>query len=650
MRETREAERADRGASATRSGSAIWLIACILIPSGLFLGRYWLDGTDVAPAGSDTPQHVWRSRVVADLGLEALPEFEGTAQALNTNADRPGLPLALAVLTSVTGTDVADLAYVLPAVAAAAIALAAAATAGTIAGVPWWGVGLAGVGVGASVQVAFAANGYLDQLLAGSLLLAAAAAALRAAGGGRGVVLGALLLLTSWLVHWEFALLFTALLFVLALGCLPASIRDRRAGRPIAETPSARVGAAALGGAAIGAAGLLWGTPGGPRAPIGLTRGAVERHLARQLPAYRWPATVVTALAGAAWLIGDRRDASRPRAAWLLVPWALLPAGAALVYAAGRTVPVQRSLSFALAIPLLGALGLVGALGWLRDRTRPVWAVVGAVVVVVVLVASVSIAWDAWRTREPWSEDRQLARFQALGAYLTAAGRPAIVVVDGAPGPEGADPHFGTVPVLRRLRALLPAGQALRTTVYLGDPDRLLADAPTSRPEVPGFDPIAGETWRSARQLLGADPTIVILRSQFGRVDDELREHPTWRSNGGVAVVDGPDPTSLGRSEPPARPARASLLGWWAASLALLTISGAGWSLRLADGAVAQRLALAPATGLAVLVPVCLVAEHLGVRVGGPAGIAVVLGVTFLGAVAAATRGPERARGRASSP
>ena len=223
-----------------RLSLVVGLAACVMVPSLLFLGRYTVSGKGVAPAGSDTPQHVWRSQVVAGLGLESLPAFEGGSQALNTNADRPGLPLVLSTLSAVTGADVRDLAYVFPAVAAAAIALAAAALTGAIPGVAGWGIALAGVATGASVHVALAANGYLDQLLVEPLLLAAAACVLHAAGGGPGRALGAAALVAAWLVHWQFALLFVVLLGVLVLTSLPASLRDRRQGLPLIETASGR--------------------------------------------------------------------------------------------------------------------------------------------------------------------------------------------------------------------------------------------------------------------------------------------------------------------------------------------------------------------------------------------------------------------------
>ena len=162
-----------------RSAQALGIAALLLVPSLLFLGRYMIEGTGIAPVGSDTPQHVWRSEVVAGLGLDALPSYDGSAHALFTNADRPGLPIVLAVFSAVTGADARELVYVLPAVVAAAIASAAAAVAGGIPKMPWWAIVLAGLVTGTSVQVVLAANGYLDQLLVEALLLGAAAAALR---------------------------------------------------------------------------------------------------------------------------------------------------------------------------------------------------------------------------------------------------------------------------------------------------------------------------------------------------------------------------------------------------------------------------------------------------------------------------------------
>ena len=609
--------------------------ALVLIPSLLFLGRYAIDGTGNAPVGSDTPQHVWRSAVVARLGLEALPAVDGEAHALHTNADRPGLPLVMAALGSVTGAEPRDLVYVLPAVLAAAIATAAAALAGSIAGVPWWGAALAGIATGASAQVAFTANGYLDQLLVEPLVLAAGAGALTAAAGRRGRVLSAACLAAAFLVHWQFAAVFAGLLLLLALACLPESLRNDRAGSFV-DSPAGRVGTILAAGAGLGVAGLLAGASGMPRLPTEFARGTTaDRGQARS---YRLPATVVAAVAGLVSLFVPDGGSGRRRAGWLLGAWALLPAGAALLFAAGRTVPVQRTLSFALAIPLLGALGVVAAVGWLRARGGTFAGAVAVVLAVAALLASMSFGWDVWRSRRPWSEGRRLAELHTAAAYLAGTGDPAVVVVDTG-GTSRSSGEFGTIPVLRRIRAELPPTQALRTTVYLGDPDLLLEGRPTLRADVAGFDPISRDTWRAVRPLLRQDPVVVILRSHFDGFGDAVAAHPGWSSNGWMAVVQGP-PAPAQPPRAPSRPSPGALLAWWASSLAVISLAGAGWAGRFGSGSLSLRMGLAPAVGVAALVIAGLVAERLGIRMGGPGGVIVVLVVTVVGAAAAATQPP----------
>lgn len=618
-----------------RAAQTLAIAALLLVPSSLFLGRYVIDRTAIAPVGSDTPQHVWRSEVVAELGLDALPSYDGSAHALYTNADRPGLPIVLAVLSSVTGADAGELVYVLPSLLAVAIASAGAALAGAIPKVPWWGVVLAGLVTGTSVQVVLAANGYLDQLLVEALLLAAAAGALRAAGGGGGRTLCAGCLVASFLVHWQFAALFAGLLVLLFLACLPESLGDRREGGSFLETPSGRIGVAVGAGVGLGIVALFAGAPGAPRPATGFGRGSsADRQQARL---YRLPAAVLAAAIGAVSLVVPRGEPGRRRAALLLIPWALLPAVAALVYAAGRTVPVQRMLSFSLAIPLLGALGAAAAIAWLRDRAGRVAGAAAAILAAAALLASISIGWNVWRSRAPWSDDRRLAEFRALAGYLVDAGDPAVIVVDDTPE-EDTRSHgeFGTVPVLRRIRAELPPSLALRTTVYLGDPDVLAQGRPTLRPDVPGFDEVSRETWRAVSPLLASDPTIVILRSRFNGFGDAVRQHPGWMSTGWMAVVSGPPPPSE-RPASPARPPSSSLVRWWASSLAVVAFAGAGWAGRFAGGSLALRMALAPATGLAISVISGVVLERLDVRMGGPGGVMAIIGVTLVGAVAGVT-------------
>jgi hypothetical protein len=289
---------------------------------------------------------------------------------------------------------------------------------------------------------------------------------------------------------------------------------------------------------------------------------------------------------------------------------------------------------------LLGALGLVAAVRWLGGRFGRAAAAVAALLTIAALTFSVTFAWETWRTRKPWSEDHALAEFQALGRYLTQAGRPAIVVVDDRDEAErGAKRHFGTVPMMRRIRAELPPRLALLTTVYLGDPDLLAEGRPTLRPEVSGFDGVSRETWRAARSLLPQDPTIVVLRSHLHGFARAARGHPDWRTNEWMAVVSGPPPP-LDRPVVPERPSAASLVAWWASSLAVIALAGAGWADRFGGGSFALRMALAPATGLAALTIAGLLAERFAVRTGGAGGVITVIVVATAGAVAAATHRP----------
>ena len=98
----------------------------------------------------------------------------------------------------------------------------------------------------------------------------------------------------------------------------------------------------------------------------------------------------------------------------------------------------------------------------------------------------------------------------------------------------------------------------------------------------------------------------------------------------------GPDPpVTLAAPAPADRPDPATLFGRWALSLAVLSAVGAGWVVRLGGGPRWLRLALAPAIGVALLVPTCLLVERVGIRVGGIGGAFVVVALAGAGLVAA---------------
>jgi hypothetical protein len=192
---------------------------------------------------------------------------------------------------------------------------------------------------------------------------------------------------------------------------------------------------------------------------------------------------------------------------------------------------------------------------------------------------------------------------------------------------------------MRRVRAELPAHLALRTTVYLGDPALLTEGRPTIRPEIIGFDEVSRETWLAARVLLPDDPTIVILRSHLDGFAEVIDAHPGWRTNGWMAVVAGPPPP-IDPPVVPERPSASTLLAWWASSLAVIALPGAGWAARFGGGDFGLRMALAPATGLAALTFIGLLAERLGVRTGGAGGVITAAIITASGVLVAVIRRP----------
>src|SRR5207248_2576286 len=104
---------------------------------------------------------------------------------------------------------------------AGVIALAAGAFAVRVLGEPGWAFPVYAVGIGASVNVALIAIGYADTLLASSILLAAATAAVLAAGE-EATIAGTMFLMSgATLVHWNFAVMFLAILVGLLVLLLP---------------------------------------------------------------------------------------------------------------------------------------------------------------------------------------------------------------------------------------------------------------------------------------------------------------------------------------------------------------------------------------------------------------------------------------------
>ena len=519
----------------------------VLIPSLLFLGRYADHGNGKAPAGSDTPQHVWRSPVVAGLGLEALPAVEGGSQACTPTRIVRG-SRSCSPPSGRQRRGVRELAYVLPAVPRRIAGRRGARRPDP--GVPGWGAALAGMATGASVQVASPRTATSTSSWsspcpgagrAPSPPPAAARGAPSAArrrpasctGSSRSYSRG------SW-------------------GSWRSPVSPRPSGSPagpLAETPSGRVGTTVAVGAGLGVGGLLSAAPRIPRAADGVR----SRNDGRpgQARSYRLPATAVAAVGGAS-LFGPEGGSRRRRAAWLLGAWALLPAVQRSAAGAGRTGPVQRTLSFALAIPVLGALGVAapssGCAAEGRRRRRAVVAVLAL----------------SPRCRSPGrpggrgdrGAGRRLAEFpRSVGIspdesrrWSSSTGRnqcPGSSAPSRSCGGSGRSSH----PLTRLTRRSISA-------IPISSPRAARPSVPTS-----WFSTTSRETWRVVRSP--ASGPVVVIGSTSGRLRPAVVRIPSGRRMGGWPSLRVPRAGRAPRAPP--RPTPAPLLAWWASSLAVVS-------------------------------------------------------------------------------
>lgn len=597
-----------------RVAAALLVFAVGVIVAGAL--SVYRDGPGF-PLGADTPQLVWRMRLVTQQGLDALPTFRDS-HLLNANADRPGLPVFSALVAAVHGPDAIGLAFVLPGVAAAVIALAGASAAIRGAGAGPFAATLSAVAVGAAVPVAFAANGPLEQLFATALLVGAVAMLVPAARGNRAAAVGSVVLLAgAWTCHWIVTLTISVALAggALAVWFLPLGeagpAKDRRRS---SFTILALLACGAAAGAAVFAL-----SPGAPQSPLGVTQQGVSENVARQLPPYLASGAFPLAVVGVV-VLWQRRGSARIGLT-LLLAWAAIPVLGVLAAFSGRQIPLHRLLSSALSVQLLAAAGATGIARFVSGRhgsaVRNVLGGAFAAVLVTVLVVQ---AWHVWDTRQPATSAPVAAQMEAVGRALDGTDRPVILVVEDLPVPGGAAPElFGTVAALRRLRAVVPGNLIARTVVYLGDPDQLRRGRPTLRPELDGYDAVSLDAWRAVAPLLNQQPLILVLKPFATGFDEIARALPQWRAAPWLLAS---DPGLQVPATPPqtAAPALGSLAANAASTLALLVVVGLGWSLALGGRELLSALTLAPALGLAVLVTTGLAAGAVGANLGGSDG------------------------------
>jgi hypothetical protein len=452
-------------------------------------------------------------------------------------------------------------------------------------------------------------------------VMAAAATALAAADGRRAIAGSVLLLTGATLIHWNFVVVFGGILLVLALVLVKESLADRRAGATVLRTPSGRLGAILVGSAALGVGAILL-APGGPQSPPP-SRGLFLKRLHAILPAYELPIAAPVAAAGATALWRPEQDAARSahrarrRGLWFALAWLGSAGAAAVLLYAGQAVAAHRIIGFAFALPLLMAAAIVwvSRAAWRSRRT--LIRAGGVMVLVAALAAGAFATQRLWFRTHASMPARAFGQASTAGVYLEryASGRQTVVVLDGSPS---------FVPLaVRVFRASITPDHISTLLPYLGDPDRLLAGQPTIRTD-DRFNKASQVNWAKLEPLLGTDPVILMVQA-FDRNFAQLTTvHPEWVVAPGVAVVRGPRPSApLPPADAPRPTPGRTLILRAGAVLLILFVVGLGWSAGLIPSGWFERLALAPAFGIATLSLAGVVADRVGVLASGPPGVAI---------------------------
>jgi hypothetical protein len=586
----------------------------LLVPTIVLGGIYlwpFLTRQSTLPFGYDTPKYVWRANLVADRGLDAL--VGSAPEGFGVNADRPGYPVIAALVRSVLGVVPLQLAFVLSAVIGVSIGLAAGAFAVRGLGEPLWAFPIYAVTVGASVNVSRTAVGYTDNLIFDAVAVAAALLVILVVQGEGGLA-GAIVLLTGGvLIHWNFTLLFALMLGVLAALLLPASFKQWRGGNGLLDTPSIRLGMV-IGGSAMAGAGALALGPSFPSAVPELPVSVLERKYETFIKLYRLPIHGPAVAAGLPALWWPRTQMRR-RAFLLVVLWAGLGVGGIVALRVlHMAVPAYRFLGFALGIPILVAAAIVGVVRLVSSRGGRAGVVVAVILSITGVAVLGALAYRDWSGHHPSMSSEQLGQATTAGRYMQAVGGtvPVVFVVS----------HAGVTLQDHIVRSGLPGDQVTRALLYLGDTENLLAGKPTMH-RVAGskFNRLSAKSWPAVEAVLDQHPMILFL-SAF---NDSAESTPQGTSIApGVLVVRGPQPPDpIVVSAPIEAPSAPTLIVIALAVLLFFAAAGLGWTASLVPTGWLERVAVAPAFGVAALCVAGVAADGLGLSLLGPAGVGV---------------------------
>jgi hypothetical protein len=582
-----------------------WLgvLLAIIVPAGviatIYIAPFASDPT-MMPFGVDTSMYIWRVNVVHDLGIASLtPE---TTNAPKPLGDRPGYPIVLSLLRSVTGLSSLSLMWLTPALFASALGLAAASLASDGALERRRRSGAVAIAVGGSAFVAWTAVGYAANLALNVVVIGAAVMALMVARGRRGMWAGAILLGGAVLLHWMFSALFIALLGAAGVVQLV---------RPRTETADPRRLAfkrlvMMLGlGAVLGVGGLLLAPQLPQRLPdVDPGRPGPAHRVELRLPALALPLTLPLATLGTTLLALDRRIGRR-HAAVLLGVWSSIALVSVVAwFILDLPLPPYRWAGFALAIPAAIVLGTYAAGDRFVGSGRHAVALVPDSLAVVASVALAAAGASVWWSREPTLVAYEFAQLRTLTSYLEPLPVETRVVIL-------MEAYRKRAP-FNRAWTMLPPKRFPHVTMVAA---RVRPDAPDL-----GLPPAAQ----------GRPGTVVVALDAFRRpagIGTPIGP--------GVHLLSGPGPRGVEPGVPPRAPPPIVMALTVVILLSVLVFAGGGWAATLSDLPVLGFVSMAPAFGVAILGGTGLVASRLGVPLRGGGGIGLVGLIAISGWVAA---------------
>ncbi|TMK86155.1 MAG: hypothetical protein E6G44_04560 [Actinobacteria bacterium] len=587
------------------------------------------------PIGWDSSEYLWRTRLAQHVGVTDIAR--PLPMSVSPKSGRPAYPIVAASLTSLLRVDLFRFGMAFPAVLAAVIGLAAGAFVGAVLRRPVWDVAVVALAVSLSTSIVtlLTPEGYLDTMLAAGVFIAAAMAVAFALDDRWALIPAVVLIAAGVTTHFSFFAFMAATLLLAGAAFVPDSwARWRRGEDRLLDTPTVRVGEAVAGGGALGAAMLFLVLGNHLRGPR-LNLSELRKKLRRDLGKYHFRLTAPIAAVGAASLVGPARSGGtrteRTRARFalaFLLSWCIVAfagyVGQAWLH---RRIPAHRFLSFGLAVPILGGLALLWAGRAVARYIRPL----GVAVVAAGLAASAFVAHQQWFATKSWTDPGQAADARTAGAYLEAVripvDRPIVFLVSTR--------DWSTASLmLHTLRANLPVERIAHTYEFVGSPEQYLAERPAP------FG-LSRNTFQRMRVTYGQDP-VALLLPHFNEVsyDAWAAAHPETDVAFRLAVIRGPaPPRRLPPIQPPVGrvpPLELALVAM--GSLAVLGATGLGWTLAMFGAALktAERLAVAPAIGIAVLVLGGIVFDRAGLRLAGATGAALPIVVAAMGWGAAA--------------